>query len=67
MGFTRKRKGSEGTRYQALYDDARGVRQTAGTFGTRKEADRTWQRAESRIAEGKAGDPRRARQTFRTT
>ncbi|MEV3921673.1 tyrosine-type recombinase/integrase [Actinomadura coerulea] len=66
MGFTRKRKGPEGTRYQALYDDTRGVRQTAGTFGTRKEADRAWQRAESRIAEGKAGDPRRARQTFRT-
>lgn len=66
MGFTRKRKGPNGTRYQALYNDARGVRQTAGTFGTRKEADRAWQRAETRIAEGKAGDPRRARQTFRT-
>ncbi|MBE1530193.1 tyrosine-type recombinase/integrase [Actinomadura algeriensis] len=66
MGFTRKRTGPQGNRYQALYDDARGVRQTAGTFTTRKEADRAWQRAETRIAEGKAGDPRRARQTFRT-
>ncbi|MFC5751035.1 tyrosine-type recombinase/integrase [Actinomadura rugatobispora] len=66
MGFTRKRTGPHGTRYQALYDDARSVRQTAGTFATRKEADRAWQRAEARIAEGKAGDPRRARQTFRT-
>ncbi|WP_149261557.1 tyrosine-type recombinase/integrase [Actinomadura sp. K4S16] len=66
MGFTRKRKGPNGTRYQALYNDARGIRQTAGTFATRKEADRAWQRAETRIAEGKAGDPRRARQTFRT-
>ncbi|WP_233617610.1 tyrosine-type recombinase/integrase [Actinomadura sp. WAC 06369] len=66
MGFTHKRKGPNGARYQALYDDARGIRQTAGTFATRKEADRAWQRAETRIAEGKAGDPRRARQTFRT-
>ncbi|MQY06249.1 tyrosine-type recombinase/integrase [Actinomadura macrotermitis] len=67
MGFTRRRPGKDGrVGYQALYDDARGVRQTAGTFTTRKAADKAWQRAEARIAEGKPGDPRRGKQTFRT-
>jgi integrase len=67
LGFTRKRPSRDGKfRYQALYEDASGVRQTAGTFATRKEADRAWQRAEARVAEGKPGDPRRSRQTFRT-
>jgi integrase len=67
LGFTRKRPGKDGkTRYQALYDDARGVRQTAGTFPTQKQADQEWQRAEARIAEGRPGDPRRGKQTFRT-
>lgn len=67
MGFTRKRIGRHGeTRYQALYDDARGIRQTAGTFATQRAADKAWQRAESKLAEGRLGDPRRGRQTFET-
>ncbi|GAA1579094.1 hypothetical protein GCM10009678_72150 [Actinomadura kijaniata] len=66
MGFTRKRRSRNGKiRYQALYEDACGVRQTAGTYATLKEADKAWQRAESRTAEGKRGDPRRAKQRFR--
>ncbi|WP_246053258.1 tyrosine-type recombinase/integrase [Actinocorallia herbida] len=65
IGFTRARKGEHGrVGYQALYDDARGVRQTAGTFDTRKEADKAWQAAEAKIAEGKSWDPRRGRQKF---
>ena len=37
----------------------------AGTFARKKDADRAWQAAEVRLAEGRLGDPRRGRQTFR--
>ncbi|MGI5324622.1 tyrosine-type recombinase/integrase [Actinomadura nitritigenes] len=53
-------------RYRAMYDDARGRRQTAGTFATRKEAVAAWHAAEADIAKGGLGDRRRGRQTFRT-
>src|ERR1700738_5598008 len=67
MGFSRERAGRDGTvRFQALYDDAKGVRQSAGTYATKREADKAWQRTESKLAEGKLGDPRRGRQTFKT-
>ncbi|WP_198653438.1 tyrosine-type recombinase/integrase [Actinocorallia populi] len=67
MGFTRQRIGKNGKiSYQALYDDASGVRQTAGTFGTLKESERAWQAAEAKIAEGRTWDPRRSRQKFGT-
>jgi hypothetical protein len=67
MGFTRPGTGFGGeTRYQALYDDVKGHRRSAGTFGTRKAADRAWQRAEARMAEGRMGNPSRGRQRFRT-
>lgn len=36
----------------------------AGTFPNKKDADRAWQRAEAKIAEGRLGDPGRGRQTF---
>jgi hypothetical protein len=45
--------------------DSRGRERSAGTFGSRRDADRAWQQAEVRAAEGRAGDPRRGRQTFR--
>jgi hypothetical protein len=58
MGFTRPRAGPDGiTRYQALYDDAKGHRRSEGTFTTEKAADRAWQRAETRMAEGRMGNP----------
>ena len=67
MGFTRPRGGRDGLpRYQALYDDAKGHRRSAGTFTTEKAADRAWQRAEARMAEGRMGNPSRGRQRFRT-
>jgi len=66
MGFTRPRPGSNGvTRYQALYDDVKGHRRSAGTFANEKAADRAWQRAEARMAEGRMGNPSRGRQRFR--
>lgn len=66
MGFTRPRRGSGGVvRYQALYDDVKGHRRSAGTFATEKAADKAWQRAEAKMAEGRMGDPARGRQRFR--
>jgi hypothetical protein len=65
VGHSRKRKGSDGRpRYTAYYEDLRGKRRSAGTFSNRKDADKAWQQAEVRLAEGRAGDPRRGRQTF---
>jgi integrase len=66
MGFTRVRQGSGGRlRYVAHYHDLKGRQRSAGTFSTRKEADRAWQRAEAMISVGRVGDPARGRQTFR--
>jgi integrase len=66
VGQSRKRIGKDGSaRYTAYYDDIRGARRSAGTYPTRKAADRAWQRAEAKVAEGRAGDPARGRQTFR--
>jgi integrase len=67
MGFTRPRPGRSGvTRYQALYDDVKGHRRSAGTFTTEKTADKAWQKAEARMSEGRMGNPSRGRQRFRT-
>jgi integrase len=66
MGFVRIRRGLDGTvRYQALYDDVKGRRRSAGTFRTEKPATRAWQRAEIEIAQGRLGDPRRGQQQLR--
>ena len=43
----------------------RGALRSAGTFSNKKDADTAWQKAETRLAEGRLGDPRRGRQTFR--
>jgi integrase len=66
MGWTQRRRTKNGgVRYRACYRDLRGQIQAAGTFSTEREADRAWQRAETRLAEGRLGNPRRGRQTFR--
>ena len=65
MGFVRERGGTHGgTRYQALYDDVKGHRRSAGTFTTEEQATRAWQRAEDRLADGRGTDTRRTRQRF---
>ncbi len=65
MGFVRERPGTNsGTRYQALYDDVKGHRRSAGTFVTEAEATRAWQRAEDRQVDGRGTDTRRTRQRF---
>src|SRR5947207_9700891 len=66
VGYSRKRVGRSGKpRYTAYYLDLRGTERSAGTFGSEKQANKAWQRAEARIAEGRGGDPARGRQTFR--
>jgi integrase len=66
MGWSQKRKTKDGVeRFRACYRDIRGQIQTAGTFAKERDADKAWQRAELKIAEGRLSDPRRGRQTFR--
>jgi site-specific recombinase XerD len=66
MGFVREREGTHGgIKYQALYDDVKGRRRSAGTFTTTEQATRAWQRAEDRQADGRGSDTRRTRQRFR--
>lgn len=65
MGYSRKRVGRAGkARYTAYYVDLRGKERSAGTYGSEKQANKAWQREETRIAEGRGGDPARGRQTF---
>ncbi|MEV4102436.1 N-terminal phage integrase SAM-like domain-containing protein [Nonomuraea sp. NPDC049649] len=65
LGFSRKRLGRDGKpRYTAYYMDLKGMEKSAGTFSSKKEADRAWRDAESLVAQGRVGDPRRGRQTF---
>lgn len=65
VGFSRKRTGRDGKpRYTAYYVDIKSRERSAGTFSNKKEADRAWQRAETKLAEGRVGDPARGRVTF---
>jgi hypothetical protein len=65
MGQSRERIGVNGVpRFTAYYDDARGRRHSAGTYATRKQADRAWQRAEVDQLTGRPGDPRAGKIRF---
>ncbi len=65
MGWSRKRVSSSGQeRFTAYYRDLRGKTCVAGTFATEKQAAKAWHRAEARISEGRAGNPRRGRMTL---
>lgn len=65
MGFARKRVGRDGkVRYLACYRDLKGRVRSAGTFASERLADKAWQRAEAKIAEGRVGDPARGRMIF---
>src|SRR5580692_10497147 len=66
MGFIRERIAAGGrVRYAAVYRDLKGRQRSAGTFASRRQADRAWQRAEAKVAQGYLGDPGRGRQAFR--
>jgi hypothetical protein len=65
MGYLKERTDRNGNpRYTACYLDPRGALRSAGTYSNKKDANRAWQRAEAKIAEGRLNDPRRGRQTF---
>ncbi len=65
MGQSRKRVGRNGdVRYTAYYEDARGHRRSAGTFTSLKAANKAWQQAEAKVAEGRGGQSHRGRQLF---
>jgi integrase len=65
VGFARKRVGRDGkVRYLACYRDLKGRVRSAGTFANERLADKAWQRAEAKIAEGRVGDPARGRMIF---
>ena len=67
MGFSRKRVGRDGRpRYTSYFLDAQGQERSAGTFATRRDADRAWQAVEAIYAAGRPADPRRGRLAFRT-
>jgi integrase len=67
MGNSLKRIGIDGKpRYTALYRDGSGRRISLGTFASKKAADTAWQRAEAKVAEGRLGDVRLSRVTFKT-
>jgi hypothetical protein len=66
VGFSRERLGKDGkTRYAAMYRDLKGRQRSAGTYASRRLADKAWQRAEVRMELGRTGDPGLGRQTFR--
>jgi integrase len=65
MGFSRKRMGPRGVRYAAVYRDASGNVRHVGSYLTRREADRAWQRAEARQEEGRPTITRHGGVTFR--
>lgn len=65
MGYSFNRPDKKGRdRWTACYPDVKGRVRSAGTFSSEKQADREWQRAEDRLAEGRIGDPRRGRIAF---
>lgn len=65
MGYSRKRVGADGkARYTAYFWNLKGKECSAGTFSNKKDADKAWQRSETKIAEGRAGDPARGRMRF---
>jgi len=66
MGYLITRESGNGRkRHTAMYRDIRSRLHSAGTFANTKDANRAWQAAEVRRSEGRMGDPRRGRQTFR--
>ncbi len=65
MGWLRRHTGSDGrARYTAVYRDARGRKRSAGTFSTKRDADRAWLQAELLMAQGRLGAADLGKLTF---
>ena len=58
MGWVEIRTAQDGKpRYIAKYRDLRGRKQSAGTFTSKREANKAWQKEEAKVAEGHLGEP----------
>lgn len=66
VGYAKKRCNKRGTRYTAVYLDADGIERSAGTFDTKKEADKEWKAAEAKVNEGRGHHLIRGRVLFQT-
>ena len=65
MSWVQKRVGADGTiHYTATYRDPAGRGRSAGTFTSRREAERAGRRAESKVEDGSWLDRRAGRITF---
>ncbi|GGC14021.1 tyrosine-type recombinase/integrase [Cellulomonas sp. APG4] len=65
MGWVVERPRQRGRRYTGVYRDTHGRLRSAGTFDSRREAERAAMRAEERITDGTWVDRRAGRVTFR--
>lgn len=66
MGFPRPRLDDDGNeRFMAVYRNAKGQVRSAGTYASKAEANKAWQRIEAKLAEGRLGDPSRGRMKFK--
>ena len=66
MGWVIERPGQNGhLQFLAAYRDLKGRQRSAGSFTSRRAANRAWQKAETAQLAGRIGDPKRGRQTLR--
>jgi integrase len=66
MGWLMQRAGTSGrTAYTAMYRDIRGRKRSAGTFSSRREAERAWQRAQTHQEMGRVRELKQGRQGLR--
>lgn len=65
MPSVRKRIRSDGPKYTALYRDASGRQRAAGTFTSRREAEKAGRQAENRLEAGTWVDPVSGRTIFK--
>jgi integrase len=66
VGWLKVRSRQDGrSQYTAMYRDLRGRERSAGTFTSRRAANRAWQRAETDLTLGRVADLKRGRQTLR--
>lgn len=65
MGWVRKHTAASGKpRYTASYRDVRGRKRSAGTFATKRDADRAWLQAELLLSQGRLGAADVGKMTF---
>lgn len=66
MGWVNTKKNADGkVRFTAMYRDIRDRPRSAGTFSTRRDAERAWQRAQIDQAAGRLGEGGRSALRFR--